>query len=135
MPDELDRGRRRVLFIAEAVTLAHVGRMMSLAESLDPDRYEATVAFDSRYAAAAGMSAVPVLPIQTIPAVQFFKALAGGSPIYGWRDLVQYVEDDRALIRKVRPDVVVGDFRLSLVASAQLENVPYVTVTNAYWSP
>ena len=125
----------RILFIAEAVTLAHVGRMISLAEGLDAARYDSTLAFDSRYATAAGQTSVPMRHIRTIPAEQFFNALAGGSPIYGWRDLVQYVEDDRALIRSCRPDVVVGDFRLSLVASAQLERVPYVTVTNAYWSP
>src|SRR5262245_38464638 len=127
--------RRKILFIAEAVTLAHVGRMLALAESLDPRSYDATVAFDDRYRQAVGVTSVPIQPVRTIPGRQFFEALAKGAPIYRWQDLVQYVEDDRALIQANKPDVVVGDFRLSLAASARLEGVPYVTVTNAYWSP
>ena len=40
-----------------------------------------------------------------------------------------------ALIRRVKPDLVVGDFRLSLSVSARRSGRPYAAVTNAYWSP
>ena len=56
-------------------------------------------------------------------------------PIYDGEVLERYVRDDLALIDEVQPDVVVGDFRLSLGVSARLRGRPYVTVTNAYWSP
>ena len=46
-----------------------------------------------------------------------------------------YVDDDLALLEAVRPDVVIGDFRLSLSVSARVAGIPYVNVTNAYWSP
>lgn len=128
-------GRARILFIAEAVTLAHVGRMLSLAHALDSRGYEVLVASDPRYRAAIGDVSVPMCDLRTIPSQQFFEALDAGRPIYSWRDLVRYVDDDRRVIREQRPDVVVGDFRLSLAASARLEKVPYVTLTNAYWSP
>ena len=38
------------------------------------------------------------------------------------------------MLADVRPDVVVGDFRLSLSVSARLAGVPYATITNVYWS-
>ncbi len=41
--------RRRVLFIAEAVTLAHVARANVLARALDPERFEVHAAWDPRY--------------------------------------------------------------------------------------
>lgn len=41
--------RRRILFVAEAVTLAHVVRPFALAQSLDPSRYEVHFACDPRY--------------------------------------------------------------------------------------
>src|SRR5215471_17001053 len=119
--------RRTILFVAEAVTLAHVGRLLSLAQSLNRDEYDAIVACDPRYRRATGEPAVRLDSIRTIPSQQFFDALDRGRPIYSWRDLVSYVEDDRRLIQAHRPDVVVGDFRLSLSASARLENVPYVS--------
>ena len=37
--------------------------------------------------------------------------------------------------RYSKPDLVIGDFRLSLSVSARVAGIPYVNVTNAYWSP
>ncbi len=130
-----DTRRPRILFVAEAVTLAHVGRMLALAETLDRSRYEPLVACDPRYRMAIGTPSVPLHDIHTIPSEQFFNALDGGKPIYRKQDLITYVEEDLKLIEAFRPDVVVGDFRLSLAASARLARVPYISLTNAYWSP
>ena len=46
-----------------------------------------------------------------------------------------YVQQDREIIRRVKPDLVIGDLRLSLPISARLERVPYTVLMNAYWSP
>ena len=126
--------RRRVLLVAEAVTLAHVGRLVSLATALPPERYDITLATDPRYNHLLGSLPYPVERLDTIPAERFFRALQNGSPIYDAATLERYVEDDRRLLAEYKPDVVVGDFRLSLDVSAKLARVPYVTVTNAYWS-
>ena len=40
---------KRVLFFAEAVTLAHVARPVALAKGLDRSRFEVFMACDSRY--------------------------------------------------------------------------------------
>ncbi len=40
-----------------------------------------------------------------------------------------------ATIARVGPDLLVGDFRISLAASARLAGVPHIAVANAYWSP
>ena len=46
-----------------------------------------------------------------------------------------YVRDDLKVIQETAPDVVIGDFRLSLAVSARVARVPYLAITNAYWSP
>ena len=127
--------KQKILFIAEAVTLAHVGRMLTLATALDPQRYEVMVAADPRYAKAIGTQPCEQTAIHTISGEHFFTALEQGKPIYNKKILVDYVEEDLSLINSFKPDVVVGDFRLSLAASARLAKVPYINVTNAYWSP
>ena len=133
--DASPRSRRRVLFVAEAVTLAHVARLVTLARSLDPRRYEVCLAADNRYRSVIGDLTFPVRDISTISKARFSDALARGAPLYTTKDLIGYVEEDRRLIDSFRPDLVVGDFRLSLGISAALCKVPYSTVTNAYWSP
>jgi UDP:flavonoid glycosyltransferase YjiC (YdhE family) len=127
--------RPRVLFLAEAVTLAHVARPVTLARSLDPTAYEVCLAAHPRYNAVFGDLPFPLRPIQSIPVEQFLGALARGAPVYDADTLSAYVEEDLAVLRAFRPDVVVGDFRLSLAVSARLAGVRYLTITNAYWSP
>jgi UDP:flavonoid glycosyltransferase YjiC (YdhE family) len=66
---------------------------------------------------------------------QFAKRLAAGRPLFSGPRLESYVAQDLELIASVQPEVVVGDFRLSLAASARLAGAPYISVSNAYWSP
>ena len=127
--------KRRILFVAEAVTLAHVARLVALAGRLDPERWQVLLATDPRWARAIGTLPFPSTAIWTIPPSRFARALARGTPIYDASSLDRYVEEDLRLIDSFRPDVVVGDFRVSLAISARKAGIPYVNVTNAYWSP
>lgn len=127
--------RRRVLFIGEGVTLAHVGRPLRLAASLPATRYEVRLACDPRYRALVEASALPHEPLASVSGEAFMVALAAGRAVYDAGTLAAYVEADRELLRRFAPDLVVGDFRLSLSVSARLERIPYLAVSNAYWSP
>jgi len=129
------RSRPVVLLVAEAVTLAHFARVVSLANALDASSYEVVVASDARYADLEAPFGVAFYPIRSIPSDQFERALARGTPLYDVATLTAYVEDDLALIKKVKPDLIVGDFRLSLAVSAPVAGIPYAAVVNAYWSP
>jgi UDP:flavonoid glycosyltransferase YjiC (YdhE family) len=129
--------RRRILFIAEAVTLAHVVRPFVVARSLDPSRYEVHFACDPRYNKLLGPLPFPHHPIRSIPSEQFLGNMTNGrlSFFYTTRTLREYVEEDRRVLAEIAPDLVVGDLRISLSASARLAGIPYVAVANAYWSP
>ena len=122
--------------MAEAVTLAHVVRPLVLAQALDAEQYDIHFAADDRYDFVFENSPVRRgYRLATISSQQFLDALAAGARLYQPATLDQYVAADRELIQRVQPDLVVGDFRLSLAVSAPLCKVPYATITNAYWSP
>ena len=129
------RPPRRVLFVAEAVTLAHVARPRVLAERLDPAQYEVHFAAAPDFDWALAGLAARCWPLASIAPQRFLQALAQGVPIYDAATLTAYVEHDLELIDQVRPDVIVGDFRLSLAVSAPLRGIPYLALANAYWSP
>jgi UDP:flavonoid glycosyltransferase YjiC (YdhE family) len=124
-----------ILLVAEAVTLAHYARIVALAGALDRSKYEVVVATDRRFAALGRPAADAVLELESIPSAAFAEALAHGRRVYDAETLARYAQDDLALIRRVRPDLIVGDFRLSLAASAPASGVRYACVVNAYWSP
>ncbi len=127
--------RQRVLFFAEAVTLAHVARPWVLARSLDPSKYEVHFAVADRYAGLFDYTGFGLHPLRSISPEAFATALARGMPLYDLNTLRNYLENDLELIDRVQPQLVVGDFRLSLAVAAPLRGVPYIALTNAHWSP
>lgn len=127
--------RKRILLVAEAVSLAHLARPMALGLALDPLRHDITLACDPRWQAFFTHLPWRIRPISSIGSERFLAALAKGRPIYDLPTLRDYAREDLAVIDEIRPDLVVGDFRLSLSVSARVAKVPYMTVTNAYWSP
>ncbi len=126
---------RRILFFAEAVTLAHAARPIVLANSLDGIGYELVMACDDRYRRFMVGQTWQTLPLRSISSQRFLRSLAWGTPVYDLPTLRRYVAEDIDLIERVKPDLIVGDFRLSLSVSARLVGIPYATITNAYWSP
>jgi UDP:flavonoid glycosyltransferase YjiC (YdhE family) len=127
--------RKKILFLAEAVTLAHVGRPLALAQTLDRRHYDVHFACAAGYEMFFKGSSLSTWTVHSISSERFLAALAAGRPVYDTATLRQYVKDDLRVLEAVRPDVVVGDFRLSLSVSARLAGVPYVALINAYWSP
>ncbi len=125
----------RILFFAEAVTLAHVARPVTLAQALDPQEFEVHLAHHPRYRELLGTLSLIEHDMRSISPAQFLGALAAGKPVYDLPTLSAYVEEDLQLITRVQPDIIVGDFRLSLAVSAELAAVPYISLSNAYWSP
>lgn len=127
--------KTRILFVAEAVTLAHVARPAALAAALDPERYDVHFAHCPRYADLLGQATFTEHYIESVTPEQFTAALAAGKPLYDLETLTAYVEQDLRLLAEINPDVVIGDFRISLGVSAELAGIPYVTISNACWSP
>jgi UDP:flavonoid glycosyltransferase YjiC (YdhE family) len=125
----------RILFVVEAVSLSQVVRLAALARALDPARYEvhfASAHFDELIFAGTTFARYEIF---SLPAAVVDRRVARGLRPYGRRTLARYVREELALIDGIRPDVVVGDLRLSLAISAPLAGVPHVCLINAYWSP
>lgn len=127
--------RRRIVFFAETVTLAHVARPITLARGLAPEKFDVTLAWHPRYETLFPDLPFPTRTIRSIEPAQFLATLDSGRPSYDVPTLIRYVEEDLAVLDELNPDIVVGDFRLSLSVSARLRKIPYVNITNAYWSP
>jgi UDP:flavonoid glycosyltransferase YjiC (YdhE family) len=127
--------RPRILFFAEAVTLAHVARPMVLAQALDRSRYDVFFACDPRFLGLFGDVPFPVRQIRSVSSQRFLEKLRRIPPLFSVTCLRAYVKEDLEIIQEVRPDLIVGDFRMSLPISAPATRCPHMAITNAYWSP
>jgi UDP:flavonoid glycosyltransferase YjiC (YdhE family) len=126
--------RIRILFVAEGVTLAHVTRPLILARSLDTNLFEIHFACAPGWERILTNLSASFWSIKSISSHDFLAKLSKGRPIYSPATLHSYVKEDLQLLKNLDPDLVVGDFRLSLSVSAARHGVPYATITNAYWS-
>lgn len=126
--------RKRVVFFGEAVTLAHAGRAAVLSRTLDSRKYQTWLATSPRYREILG-AAQHFVPLQCMENDVFRERLAAGKPVFQVGELAKSVEDDLRILEDIKPDVVVGDFRVSLSVSARTLGIPYVAISDSYWSP
>lgn len=126
---------RRILFITENITLAQVVRLLALARRLPGERYEVHFACGDCEPWLFSGTSFERWHLPTVDGSTALAALARGDRLYDAATLERYVRDELRLFEAVRPDLVVGDFRLSLAISARLAGIPCASLINAYWSP
>jgi UDP:flavonoid glycosyltransferase YjiC (YdhE family) len=129
--------KKKILFMAEAVTWSQVVRLVVLARGLDPNKYEihfASAEFDKHLFEGADFKR---WPLSLLPADKIEAVILSGSieRLYERPILEQYIAEELSLFEAIRPDVVVGDCRFwSTSISAPVFGVPYVNIMNAFWS-
>jgi UDP:flavonoid glycosyltransferase YjiC (YdhE family) len=130
--------KKKILFMAEAVTWSQVVRLVVLARGLDPNKYEihfAAAHFDKHLFQGANFTR---WPISLLPADKIEALVASGAikRVYNKALIEKYVAEELALYEAIRPDVVVADCRMwSTPISAPVFGVPSVNLIDAYWSP
>lgn len=121
--------------MAEGITMTHFVRPAMLAESLDPAEWDVCFCTPKRYHGFLRKKFEHLIDLPTIDPDDFLNSLQRGKVLYDAQALSRYVRDDLQIIRDFRPDLAVGDFRLSLTTSAPFSNVPFASIFNAQWSP
>lgn len=129
------KSRIKVLLFAEGATLAHVARPFVVANLLDAEQFEVTLARPASFQWLTAAAQFRVVDLDCQDGAVFAHRLEHLEPLYDYSTLKHYVDDDLALIDAEQPDVIIGDFRLSLSVSARVRSVPYITICDAYWSP
>ncbi|MFA9421939.1 MAG: glycosyltransferase [Sedimentibacter sp.] len=55
--------------------------------------------------------------------------------VYDKELLQNYINSELKLMKEYKPDLIVGDMRISLGISSKIAKIPYINIQNAYWSP
>jgi UDP:flavonoid glycosyltransferase YjiC (YdhE family) len=126
--------KKRILFFSHAVTMAHFSRPLKWIEGLNPEHYEIYLASHPSFKKFCPNN-VAFIDIQCIDAAQFSEIVGRAGPIYDSTTFEKHILEDIGVMERVKPDLVIGDFRHSLSVSCRLRKVKYVNMTNAYWSP
>lgn len=127
----------KILFLAEAVSLAHIGRPLMIAKWANENNIEVHFASSTDGLAKIKSSTLgfKTYPLFTIKDSLFYDRINQGKFFYQVSELKQYVTEEKDLILKINPDLIVSDFRLTSAISSQLTGKPLLNLSNAYWSP
>lgn len=124
-----------ILFVAEAVSLAHVARPSVLAASVAEQGYQLVLASNGQFPVCSADPRWRSHAINSVAPALFLKRLAAGQPVYSESELRDYVREDIRMLEQLKPQAVVGDYRLSLAVAARQVGVPLLAISNAHWSP
>ena len=127
--------RKKLLFFAHAVTMAHFARPLKWIEGLDLELFDIYLASHPKFRNLSPRIGVTFLDLNCIDAAKFEQIVVNAAPIYDAETFEEHVQEDIRLIEKVEPDLVIGDFRHSLTVSCRVKKTKYVNLTNAYWHP
>jgi UDP:flavonoid glycosyltransferase YjiC (YdhE family) len=129
--------KKKILFMAEAITWSQLVRLLVLARGLDSRKYEvhfASARFDGFLFDGADFTC---WPMTLLPADKIEAIVTSGSirRMYDRAVLEKYVAEELSLYEAIHPDLVVADGRFwSTVISAPVFGVPCATIVDAYWS-
>jgi len=127
--------KQNILLVAHDVTLAHLARPLRLAGLLHEAGHDVTLAASADSAPFLRDFPARLHTLAPTGKARFIRNLAEGKPVFDLETLKGFAAEDDALLAQYRPDMVIGDFRITLSATARRAGVPYATITNAYWSP
>lgn len=127
--------RKKILFFSHAVTMAHFSRPLKWIECLDAEQYDIYIATHADFKKYLPSDRVTFLNLECIDAKQFSEIVGQARPIYDPATFARHVQEDLGILERIRPDLVIGDFRHSLSVSCRLKKIKYINITNAYWSP
>ena len=124
----------KILIFTEGNWLSHISRPLVIANKLRQSGHQVIFCCSGIYANLILKDRFPVNPIYTKePNLGLDKARRLGTS-YDQSMVRKYLEADIQCIREHSPDLVVGDFRLTLGSSAEYCKVPYVSLLNGYWT-
>lgn len=124
---------KKILFIGESISLAHVVRPYTLAKHMKDLGYEVHFASSNKYDNLIHFN--NTVHIDSVSSAYYFGQIAKGKTIYTEQILKTYIKDEIEIISKISPDLIVADCRPTLNISAKILKIPFINLCNAYWSP
>ena len=119
----------------EADILAHLSRPLEIASALKDLGHEVVFAGSGRYIHLATERGFPVVQATSLDKEQALAcARSGRGNFLDDRVLRQKVAEDRRILKEVTPDLVLGDFRMSLTISCELDSFPLAMILNGTWT-
>ena len=114
----------RLLLLPENNSLSHIAKCLSIMDLLKSNGHEVHIAISEKHS-----TFLNNLGIRHHLLSDIQETDNGGFPSFKWFSnidtIANCINEEVALIKKIKPDRIIGVFRFTLYASSQIANVPY----------
>lgn len=126
---------KKILVMPDGNWLAHVSRPFEIAKALREMGHEVIFAADGEYMKLPRKAGFLIHPIKNIGRDRLLESVRGAKVnFYDYNLLKECVKQDLKLFDKIKPDLVLGDFRPSLSTSCKVNELALVVTINASWT-
>jgi len=125
----------RILVMPDGNWLSHVSRPFEIAKVLRDRGHDVAFASDGEYMRLPRDAGFPVCGARAL-APDHVLACSRSGRVNWWdlEEIERMVDDELRVFRELDPDLVIGDFRLTLSSSCERHGVPFASVLNASWT-
>lgn len=124
-----------IVFAPHSWGLSHVGRSLLVAEELQRRGRACVFVGDGPFVLPAdSLVRQKGIAVRELVDMPMEAVLVNGFDFHTAESLRRLVEAERAMIRELRPSVIVSDYRPSIHVAAAIEKVPVVALTNIHWT-
>jgi MGT family glycosyltransferase len=124
----------RILLATEGSWISHVSRVLLVGMALARAGHSVEFACSGRHTGLIDQAGFRRYEMFTKPPDFGLAHARRRGSSYDREIVSKYVEAELACFDAVRPDLVLGDFRLTLGLSAEARKIPFVAVLNGYWT-
>ena len=125
----------KIVVMPDGNWLSHVSRPLEIAKVLRSRGHDVAFASDGQYTSLARDCGFEVHSALTLDPEHTLRCSRSGRANWWNDDLVKAtVEDDLRIFELLKPDLVLGDFRLSLSTSCEMTGIPLAVTLNAAWT-
>lgn len=136
-PDIIHRrhAQSTILALPDANILAHTSRSLQIGRALRELGYDVQFASDGKYMSLIRQAGFLCHPHLTLDPERLLEICRKGRTNFFTPDfLARCVEADCELFARVKPDLVLSDFRFSVSTSAEIMQIPHAVTLNALWT-
>jgi UDP:flavonoid glycosyltransferase YjiC (YdhE family) len=129
---------KKILCIADGISLAHPTRLWQLSQWIDTTKYTVVFATHERYTPFLKSDQNSQIEFHHIPSIDsdtFNQKLDISQFHLTAEEVNDFAQTDSALIQNIKPDLVVSDFRFTILPACNQHNIPVINLTNYHWHP
>ncbi len=126
---------KKILVMPDGNWLAHTSRPLEIAILLRKIGHDIVFAGEGKYMELPRKNGFRIFALRTSDPEHIIAISRSGRVNYYNYDQIKYfVEEELKLFEKIKPDLVLADFRLSVNIACELASIPLAVILNASWT-